>query len=396
MSSSDDNVVSSNELDELQDFGRRKRRKRQRNPDNWKRNIQKSARQCGMGYINQQEILKQPKSSAVGKNLCSCRRNCNEIISDETRKLIFDYYYSVNQEAKDMFLFSCVEGFAPLRKRQAAQKHHKYSYHYFILVEQEKIYICRLALCSLLGISEKVIKRIQKSVSQNLSGPSKIMQGLHNNRPKKINEDRRAEIIEHINSFPTESSHYSRRKNPNRKYLPPFLTIEKMYSLYEEQCRQNEVDLVSNFYYREVFVTEFNLGFGNPRSDVCAKCDSSDNNDEQHVRNYKVALAELSSDRVKASNNENIAFITFDLQKTMPLPKISTNIAFYLRQLWFYNCGIHLVTKNENNGYMFTWTENEAGRGCEEICSSLLAFTEAIKGMYYACGATGNYSMTII
>lgn len=114
MSSSDDNVVSSNELDELQDFGRRKRRKRQRNPDNWKRNIQKSARQCGMGYINQQEILKQPKSSAVGKNLCSCRRNCNEIISDETRKLIFDYYYSVNQEAKDMFLFSCVEGFAPL------------------------------------------------------------------------------------------------------------------------------------------------------------------------------------------------------------------------------------------------------------------------------------------
>lgn len=222
------------------------------------------------------------------------------------------------------------------------------------------------------------------------------MQGLHNNRPKKINEDRRAEIIEHINSFPTESSHYSRRKNPNRKYLPPFLTIEKMYSLYEEQCRQNEVDLVSNFYYREVFVTEFNLGFGNPRSDVCAKCDSSDNNDEQHVRNYKVALAELSSDRVKASNNENIAFITFDLQKTMPLPKISTNIAFYLRQLWFYNCGIHLVTKNENNGYMFTWTENEAGRGCEEICSSLLAFTEAIKGMYYACGATGNYSMTII
>jgi len=60
------------------------------------------------------------------------------------------------------------------------------------------------------------------------------------------------------------------------------------------------------------------------------------------------------------------------MEKTLPLPNVPTSIGFYLSQLWLYNVGIHLRFSGINNGYMHTWTENQAGRGCEEIISSLL------------------------
>jgi len=48
--------------------------------------------------------------------------------------------------------------------------------------------------------------------------------------------------------------------------------------------------------------------------------------------------------------------ITFDLQKTLPLPKLSTNVAPYLRQLWLYNLGIHLTCKDRSQPYFNIWT----------------------------------------
>lgn len=65
-----------------------------------------------------------------------------------------------------------------------------------------------------------------------------------------------------------------------------------------------------------------------------------------------------------------------DLQQTMPLPRIITSKAFYLRQLWFYNLGIHSVSTSGESGYFFTWTEDVAGRGSQEVTSALCTFIE--------------------
>lgn len=68
-----------------------------------------------------------------------------------------------------------------------------------------------------------------------------------------------------------------------------------------------------------------------------------------------------------------------DLQQTMTLPKLSTSKAFYLRQLWFYNFGIHAITVKGHQPYMFTWTEDLAGKGSNEIASSLFYFVQLSK-----------------
>jgi len=70
-----------------------------------------------------------------------------------------------------------------------------------------------------------------------------------------------------------------------------------------------------------------------------------------------------------------IHYITFDLQQAQPLPKLSTGKAFYLRQLWLYNLGIHAISGKQSKGHFHIWTENEGGRGCEEVASSI-AYTD--------------------
>ena len=61
---------------------------------------------------------------------------------------------------------------------------------------------------------------------------------------------------------------------------------------------------------------------------------------------------------------------TFDLQQSLPTPKLSTNVVFYKRQLWTYNFGIHECASEK--GYMYVWPECNGSRGSQEIASCLL------------------------
>lgn len=131
--------------------------------------------------------------------------------------------------------------------------------------------------------------------------------------------------------------------------------------------------------YRHVFVSEFNLGFGCPKSDTCRTCESKEDNDD-HVARYKAAFKEQDNDRNLAREGA-ILLVNFDMQKTLPLPKLSTSVAFYLRQVWLYNLGIHSVAKDDSfgRGFFHLWTEDKGGRGPEEVGSSILSFLQNIK-----------------
>lgn len=78
----------------------------------------------------------------------------------------------------------------------------------------------------------------------------------------------------------------------------------------------------------------------------------------------------MKADMKEASTSEKVECLTFDLEKTLPLPRIPTNIVYYKRQLWVYNCGIHSGTTDK--GFCYTWVEGKAGRGAQEVISCLL------------------------
>lgn len=85
-----------------------------------------------------------------------------------------------------------------------------------------------------------------------------------------------------------------------------------------------------------------------------------------------------------------------DLQQTLPLPKLTTSKAFYLRKMWMYNQGIHFITKDQEKANFFTWTEDVAHGGSAKICSSLFTFLEYNIPTQEKTSLTLSYGRTLV
>jgi len=136
-----------------------------------------------------------------------------------------------------------------------------------------------------------------------------------------------------------------------------------MYDQYTEWIREKDEVPVSNSMYRSIFVSDFNLGFGNPRTDTCSRCEMlSGDALADHKARADEAFRPQAVDRQTARNGCAV-YVTFDLQKkTLPLPKLSVVEAFYMCQLWLYNTGIHAITADKEGPFFHIWTEAEGHR----------------------------------
>lgn len=74
-----------------------------------------------------------------------------------------------------------------------------------------------------------------------------------------------SDIVTYIKSFLTYQSHYTRKNNPNRKYLHLDLSIRLMHDLYKEKCQTEMTEPRKLKYDTKIFNTKFNLHFKTPR-----------------------------------------------------------------------------------------------------------------------------------
>lgn len=71
-----------------------------------------------------------------------------------------------------------------------------------------------------------------------------------------------------INQLKCVESHYCRGKS-NRKYLPSELNVKKLWRVYLSKTGHLAV---KQSFFRNIFNTQYNVGFGTPRTDVCSTC----------------------------------------------------------------------------------------------------------------------------
>ncbi|CAG9773429.1 unnamed protein product [Ceutorhynchus assimilis] len=363
-----------------QRINEKKARKLQAQPKNWKRNVNMLNREQGKAYTDYKNRHVPEKSSAVGIQLCTekCRLKCNSNFDDADRNTLFNQYYSLpTSDEKNVYLFGCMKPF-DVKQPSGINAIRQKSFRYFITLDGKSKQVCKSAFLKLLNVGRKKLELIRNQISQGQALPHKDQRGRHINGKNQTPNDQLDVVRQHIKSFPADMSHYSRTKNEHRLYLSPMLSINKMYDLYKNHCSEQNLPFVKNSRYRKIFVSEFNFGFGSPKSDTCKVCDCKENTDE-HVRRYKAAFAEQKKDR-NLAHEGTILFINFDMQKTLPLPKLSTSVAFYLRQVWLYNLGIHCVSKGDTfgKGFFHLWTEDKGSRGPEEVGSSVLSFLQSI------------------
>nr|CAH7732277.1 unnamed protein product [Callosobruchus chinensis] len=122
--------------------------------------------------------------------------------------------------------------------------------------------------------------------------------------------------------------------------------------------------------FKRIFYNEFNIGFSSPASDACGTCLNLRNIIKEGGKNKTTLMTELRVHKVRAKtfytllkeNPENSMSFCFDLQQVHPLPKIPIQDAFYLRQISFYT--FCCVDDDSKKPFFYTWTENQASRGC--------------------------------
>ena len=150
--------------------------------------------------------------------------------------------------------------------------------------------VCQRAFCIVYGFGPKRIQVLRKKIE---SGELEDGRGKHDNHTA-VDSEIKDLVREHNKSLPTRQSHYSRKDNSERTFLSPDLSISRLYHKFLERHDPEYVKLkeeyqkcvvahkptpklrkplVSEHLYHDIFVSEFNIYFGYPRTDTCSTCD---------------------------------------------------------------------------------------------------------------------------
>lgn len=215
--------------------------------------------------------------------------------------------------------------------------------------------VCRDFFLKCLQVTSSRVHYALKNANKNPSAKDNRGHFPSMNKTKEADENI---VKEFIGSIPCYESHYCREKT-NKKYLQPDLNIIKLYREYKTLMEFRHLPSVSENIFRKIFNTEFNLSFKRRHTDTCKSCDEFksklgsflilpemrmelESKKKQHFDLIEETNRYFREDVQHAQDSEGkVSVLTFDLQKTLETPSISTSVAFYKRQLWTYNLCIY-------------------------------------------------------
>lgn len=362
-------------------------RKRSRSAKEWVDAKSKRLLDLGLEHENRKgKVIKGRQMSDTCKE--NCRLKCSNKISHLERKIIFENFWKLGNHTRQWdFLARHVK---QSDKKQitvscGSQSRRKFSRAYYLQVGDNLKKVCKVMFLHTLGISETwvstALKKIQKGGALETDN-----RGRHTNRPHTIQSSIKDSVRNHINMFPLVPSHYV-RKDSSKMYLEEGLSIQKMFRLYLNHCKESQINTVATArQYRDILNTEFNIGFFKPKKDQCDYCSVYNFSDdkkkadmqkeyEYHIKNKIIARELKNSDKNAAISDKSLCVACFDLQKVLPTPQSHVSDFYYKSKYSTLNFTIYDIGNNE--GYCYVWHEQIARRGSNEISSCLWKFIKA-------------------
>lgn len=192
-------------------------------------------------------------------------------------------------------------------------------------------------------------------------------------------------VRQFLNKLKGKESHYNRKKS-KRIYLDSSLNVQQLWRVYNKYDVSSEFK-VSLSMFRRIFCNEFNIGFRSPASDSCSYCSRLDflikttQNPEQTAHMIQKRAHKLRSNAfyelIREKTSCDTVSLCFDMQQVQALPKTPIQEAYYSRQVGFYN--LCIVNLNQQNvPFFYVWTEDQAGRGANEVSSALLHYLNSL------------------
>ena len=91
-------------------------------------------------------------------------------------------------------------------------------------------------------------------------------------------------------------------------------------------------------------------------------------------------MAEKSSDAEKATNESDLAVITFDLEAVLQTPKSQVSQTYYKRKLNSYNLSMYNLGNGEGTNYF--WSEMDGARGANEVATFLNQYIDSLNAKH--------------
>lgn len=207
--------------------------------------------------------------------------------------------------------------------------------------------MCLDFLLKCLQITNSKMQRLKASMLTNMICKERRGNFTENRKSKSVDI---AFVESYIRKIPSYESHY-KISSTNSRYLSPDLNIRLLYDGYCTECKKENRAVLSEWMFRHIFNTKFNLSFHKLKIDTCHTCDqieaklkiesiSSQSQEEllQERENHLAVVEKVKNDFEKcvefARNPDNkTVVLTFDLERVLEVPSITTSEAFYRRKL---------------------------------------------------------------
>ncbi len=357
-------------------------RKKKRNTS--QKSKRKELRESGMEYTTKKGKVVPAKSL---KAACTdkCLRKCSSHFTPEDRAKLFDEFWKTSKLQQKEFILKFVKKETTTRLTVAHPSRRQFSRMYFLPKEDETIQVCQRFFLATLDITPKFLRYTENCSSSVLHTAKKDMRGRQT--PKNRTPPRSLQHLrEFIESLPAVEPHYTRNSG-GKKYLPESAeNLSKIYRVYKEYCTSKKFKPVSDFVFRKVFSTEYNIGIHVPKKDKCAEC----------LKNKSLINPTLEEDAVKKAHDDeknainkiysecqqrsrvDHTFLTtsFDLEKVLTTPHGKSVLFFYARKYAVYN--LTFYESFTRNVFCYIWGETDAQRGCVEVCSIMEKYLRKI------------------
>lgn len=297
-----------------------------------------------------------------------------------------NFYSTTSKIEQDKFILKYIQPEIPKRNRSIKpnSSKKKVSTRYFIKVKNTdhfQLEVCQRSFLNILHISKDRVQRIARNYLDTGLLPVEN-RGGNRNKPEHYKEKTQC-VKQFIEKLKCTEVHYCRGKS-NRQYLPCDLSIRKLLEMYNNQASNNSMKVKRTF-FRNIFCTQYNIGFGAPATDVCSRCcELTEKIKREKCNDAKQALlvqkrlhklkAKAFFDKLREESPDMVTF-SFDCQKNLVNPKIQDQIAYYSRQLYTYNFSVVKGNSHskllKDNVFTYTWMEHEFHKGSNEIASAV-------------------------
>ncbi|XP_068084852.1 uncharacterized protein [Anabrus simplex] len=347
-------------------------RKKKKTPEKWTRKKSQLARHSAKGL---------PGFPTCNHN--GGKFKCTTVPLQDIRRFHQNFYSQKDKVYQDNFILKFTSSVEVKRRRPTSGRYKRQPVRtkYFIgSKDKSMVPVCLNTFIRVLNVSRfrinGVLNRFRETgqLSKENRGGDRVST---KNLPKKEN------VMNFINKFKCSEPHYC-AKHTGRKYLSAELNIKKMWKMYNRSLTEGQSGLkVTQWYFRSIFNKTYNLGFGSPRVDVCSTCLQLDERlkhagpgeEKQQIitekRVHKLR-AKAFYTSLKCTDPKIVTF-SYDCQKNLPLPKVPDQAAYYSRQIYLHN---FTVVKGDSKSQLtpenvtaYIWTENEFGKGSNEIAS---------------------------